>query len=300
MISRVLCTVAVFALLVTAGCGGGSQPDMSNNRDVDAPQKKKEVAGGGGGDSTPSKPKGGGGGGEAYDAAKATGVVKGVVKFAGNAPTMLALPVPDPGCANHRKDANLPPLKDEKLEVNAQNQVANVFVFVSDGYQKYNFDNYKVPDQLIDQNGCQYRPHTFGLIAGQRLDIKSSDPVAHNIHCDPVNNQPFNISQPDKGIAATKPLFSTAEMDVKVKCDVHGWMNARICVFEHPFFAVTNEDGSYEIKLPPGEYTISAWQEMQTPYDNPKKWKYTMSDPVKVTVTADKPAEADFMYKSAK
>jgi len=295
MITRVMASVAACTLLIAAGCGGGSDPDkVANQRD---PEPKKDVTSGGETKPTAGKPKGGGGGSEPYDAAKATGMIKGVVKFEGKAPTMLDLPIADPGCQKHRTEANMGALKDEKVVVSADNKVANVFVFVTAGYEKYNFDNYTVPDQVIDQNGCHYSPHTFGLIAGQRLDIKSSDPVAHNIHCDPVNNQPFNISQPDKGIHQTKPLFSTAEMDVKVKCDVHGWMNARICVFDHPFFAVTKDDGSYEIKVPPGKYTIKAWHELQTPMDNEKKWKYVMSAPVDVDVAADKAGAADFVYK---
>jgi hypothetical protein len=39
-------------------------------------------------------------------------------------------------------------------------------------------------------------------------------------------------------------------------------MNAYACVVDHPFFAITGEDGSFSLKgLPPGQYTITAWHE---------------------------------------
>jgi plastocyanin len=131
----------------------------------------------------------------------------------------------------------------------------------------------------LDQNGCIYRPHVFGMIAGQQLNIKSSDETAHNIHALPKKNTEFNISQPKPSTMERKgkDTFTKPESPVKIKCDVHGWMSAWVHVMEHPFFDTTkdhyefpgkddpaNKDkwGTFEIKnLPAGDYEIEAWHE---------------------------------------
>ncbi len=60
----------------------------------------------------------------------------------------------------------------------------------------------------------------------------------------------------------TDHMFTAAEDDGAFKCDVHGWMNAYAGVLDHPYFAVTGEDGTFEIKnLPPGTYKLTAWHE---------------------------------------
>ena len=71
----------------------------------------------------------------------------------------------------------------------------------------------------------------------------------------------FNLGMPIKGMKIKK-TFEKPEIMAKVKCDVHPWMNAYIGVLSHPFYTVSGEDGSFEIKdLPPGTYTLEAWQE---------------------------------------
>ena len=56
--------------------------------------------------------------------------------------------------------------------------------------------------------------------------------------------------------------FDKAEAPFKVKCDVHPWMGAFLGVFDHPYFAVTDDSGSYTISgLAPGKYVIEAWHE---------------------------------------
>src|ERR1043165_1325891 len=267
MFTKALSILAASALVLTAGCGGGSNPDQTSNaRD---PEQRKPETGGSGGTAVVKPPSGGGG--EAYDDAKATGAVKGVVTLEGKAPTMLTIPVPDKACEAHRVKDNMSPLKREDIVVSADGKLANVVVFVSKGAEKYNFDNYPIKPARINQYGCQYTPHVLALKTYQPLEIQSSDPVAHNIHCDALTS--FNLSQPNEGIHDVKPKFTSPEMDVQIKCDVHNWMYARACVFDHIFFDVTKADGTFEIKLPPGDYELDTWQETQTPMDKPKKWK---------------------------
>ena len=104
----------------------------------------------------------------------------------------------------------------------------------------------------LDQKGCRYTPHVFGVRAGQPLEISNSDPTLHNVHAMGRSNQEFNLSQPIQGMKNTK-TFTAPEVMVHFKCDVHSWMNAYVGVLDHPYFAVTANGGAFELKnLPPG------------------------------------------------
>jgi hypothetical protein len=77
----------------------------------------------------------------------------------------------------------------------------------------------------------------------------------------PKANQEFNNGQPIQGMKMTH-TFTAKEVMVPFKCDVHGWMNAYVGVLDHPYYAVTDASGKFDIaSLPPGTYTIEAWQE---------------------------------------
>ena len=136
----------------------------------------------------------------------------------------------------------------------------NVFVYVKDGLGNYYFD---VPAEAVklDQRGCRYNPHVFGVRAGQPIEITNSDETLHNVHAMAELNQPFNIGQGQAGVKNTK-TFTAQEVMIMFKCDVHPWMNAYAGVMSHPYFAVTANGGKFELrKLPAGTYTIEAWHE---------------------------------------
>jgi plastocyanin len=136
----------------------------------------------------------------------------------------------------------------------------NVFVHVTDGLGNLVFP---VPAEpvVLDQNGCTYVPHVFGVRVGQLVEIRNSDPTLHNVHAMAKVNREFNTGQPVQGMK-TNHVFTAREVLLPFKCDVHGWMNAYAGVVEHPFFAVTGGDGAFALDgLPPGTYTIEAIHE---------------------------------------
>ena len=148
----------------------------------------------------------------------------------------------------------------ERLLVGPNQGLQNVFVYVKDGLGARTYATPTTP-VMLDQKGCRYIPHVFGVQVGQTIQVSNSDPALHNVHAIPKANREFNLSQPPKVPPAPR-VFTTPEIGVPFRCDVHGWMTAFANVVAHPFFAVTREDGSFEIKgLPPGSYTIEAWHE---------------------------------------
>jgi plastocyanin len=189
------------------------------------------------------------------DAAKA-GTVSGRVLFDGPVPQSPPIKMSaDPACLRmNRNGATF-----ETFVVN-DGGLDNVFVYVKDGLGNYYFDT---PTEAVtlDQQGCRYSPHVFGIRVGQPLEIVNSDPTIHNVHAVPTSNQEFNFPQQIQGMK-TRKTFTAREVMVPFKCDVHGWMNAYAGVLDHPYFAVTAKRGRFELKdLPAGTYTIEAWHE---------------------------------------
>jgi plastocyanin len=195
--------------------------------------------------------------GQKVDSATAGGV-KGRVVLDGTAPKNEAIKMGgDPVCV---REAKGPQLQDTYAIGGDGKSLANVFVYVKDGLGNYTYDTPTEPAK-IDQKDCRYHPHVFGMRVGQSLEIINSDPTLHNIHAMPTTNREFNNGQPIQGMKMTH-IFEAKEVMIPFKCDVHGWMNAYVGVLDHPYFAVTDKDGTFELKsLPPGTYTIEAWHE---------------------------------------
>jgi len=177
-----------------------------------------------------------------------TAVLRGVIKFEGTAPP------PDPwgGAGNaeckslHGATVQLVKVKDGKLE--------DVFVYVKAGLPR---GSYPTPTEPVtfDQKGCEFLPRVFGIMAGQPFALANDDKLMHNVKS-PEFNQAFPFG--------AKRVMTLSEPTVMatIKCDVHPWMRSYAGVMEHPYFAVTKEDGAFEIKgLVEGEYTLEAWHE---------------------------------------
>jgi plastocyanin len=222
--------LALCALPVVAGCGGGAKEEASS----EAPAAEAPAP--------------------AVDTANAGGV-NGSVTYAGaDTDTAIAMNA-DPVCASLHQapvDTNEIALKDGKL--------GNVFVYVKSGLEGKSFPA-PAEKKELDQVGCQYTPRVMGLQVGQALAVKNTDATLHNVHALPTANPEFNQAQP-QGLPPFDKTFDKPEVAVHVKCDVHPWMTAWVGVVDNPYYAVSGDDGGFSIKdLPPGKYTLEAWHE---------------------------------------
>ncbi|MBI4583915.1 MAG: carboxypeptidase regulatory-like domain-containing protein [Planctomycetes bacterium] len=194
---------------------------------------------------------------KAWDPALGTATVRGAVKFSGAAPPRRPI---DMGSEAKCKEFHQEPPLSETIIVNSNGTLKNVFVWVRKGLEGWKFPVPTTP-VFLNQKNCTYMPHVQGVQVKQPLIIRNSDPFLHNVHSLPVRNRPINFGQAKQGMESTQQ-FTRAEVMVKFKCDVHGWMGAHIGAVDHPYFAITGDDGAFELKnLPPGVYTIEAWHE---------------------------------------
>ena len=194
------------------------------------------------------------------------GSLSGKVNFKGNSPKKKTLKMDaDPVCgASHKA----PPFRQSFI-INEEGYLKNVMIYLKN--VKYNGD---IPSTqaILDQKGCVYSPHVQGIRVGQELLIKNSDATLHNIHGIPKINSEFNFAMP-KVVKEKVIKMDQAEHAIYIKCDVHPWMKSYISVFDHPYFAVTEDTGYYQIEnIPPGNYEVIAWQE-KFKDKKTKEWK---------------------------
>jgi len=209
------------------------------------------------------------------------GVVSGTIRFQGKRPAPKVIDMSnEPACvaAHHGK------AYDESLVVSRNGALANAFIYVKNGLEGKTFETPTTP-VTIDQSGCWFHPRVIGIQTGQILNVVNSDPVTHNIHPMAQVNREWNHSQ-GAGDPAIARRFIKPEIMIPVKCNIHSWMHAFIGVLDHPYFAVSASDGSFEIKnLPPGTYTIAVWQEKLGTQEQ------------QVTISPSGKAEANFTSK---
>jgi hypothetical protein len=188
---------------------------------------------------------------------KTASTITGKVMFEGTPPQAAVISTAsDPACAQ----ANKGELKSERIVVD-DGGLENVFVYIKDGLgNKYIFDTPTAAVKL-EQTGCHYVPHVLGVRTTQPLEIVNNDNTMHNIHGMPESNREFNFGQMVAGLKNTV-TFTTPEVLIPFKCDVHAWMNAYVGVVDHPYFAVSANGGKFELRtVPPGTYTIEAVHE---------------------------------------
>jgi hypothetical protein len=185
-----------------------------------------------------------------------TGTIAGTVTWSGPLPRIPTFSIDkDPEICDPESHRT----RDlERLVVGPRNGVANTVVFLKDISRGKAMD-IPEPRRFLDQKQCRYEPHILLVPEKGPLQLKSSDAVLHTVHMDgaATYNLPFPFI--NQVVSRTMPSGGLAN----VRCNGgHAWMNAEILVVPHPYYAVTDESGRFELTgVPPGEYEIIAWHE---------------------------------------
>jgi plastocyanin len=207
------------------------------------------------------------------------GSITGKVTYTGTPAKMKPIDMSkEPSCAKQHAT----PVMTQNVTTGAGNSLQWVVVYISAGDQ-----GSAAPSQAVryDQKGCEYLPQVLPMQVSQQLQIYNDDQTSHNIHPLAKVNPEWNKSQP----AGSPPIdtkYDKAEF-IPVKCNIHPWMHGYFVVLNTSHYAVTGEDGSFDLKgLPPGKYTVTAWQE---------QYGTQTQD---VTITGSESKSVNFVFKA--
>jgi hypothetical protein len=184
------------------------------------------------------------------------GTIRGTVKWPGPLPRLVPSEInkdPEVCDPQGQKRRDL-----ERLIVGPNAGVANTVVYLRNVTRGKAMD-LPEPRRALNQKNCRYEPHILLVPLASDLQVKSSDPTLHTVHMSGAAD--YNLPFTSKGQVAQRTM--NREGEVNLRCNAgHVWMNAEMIVAPHPYYAVTDQDGNFEItQVPPGDYEIVAWHE---------------------------------------
>jgi polysaccharide lyase family 4-like protein len=180
--------------------------------------------------------------------------ITGAVRFGDDPPKLPAVKV------TKDQDYCGETLPNETYVIESNGGLRNVVVFIEPAPPGRAADAQK--DNFLYNEGCRYAPRVMALQRGERLRVKSNDPKLHIPHGYLGDKTVFNLALPFKGTSLDATSRIRQPGILKVVCDTHAWMRGFVHVFDHPYFAVTDEQGAFSIPdLPAGTYTLKAWHE---------------------------------------
>lgn len=149
-------------------------------------------------------------------------------------------------------------IEDNTYEVNLKNQgLANVVISLEGINQGKRHDPSTIPIEMIK---CRYSPHILPGVVGDSYGLLNKDPILHNAHFRIEDATLLNVALFPNGRKIVKP--STQPVIINVKCEIHPFMSATMVIFDHPYFAITNQMGEFKISdIPAGNYKVKIWHE---------------------------------------
>ncbi|MGH8057525.1 MAG: carboxypeptidase regulatory-like domain-containing protein [Candidatus Entotheonellia bacterium] len=180
------------------------------------------------------------------------GTIRGTVRFTGAAVEAKKLPVTvDHSVCGKEKDA-------QDIVLSPEKGIRNVVVSLQPPPPGAKWPVSK-PIVQMDQEQCVFVPRVVVVPAGGTVEFLNTDRLLHNLHSDSKGNPIINRTQPR---GRTIPIVFKEPEIIRVGCDLHPWMRSWVVVAEHPFYAITNNQGEFILDhVPPGEYSLQLWQE---------------------------------------
>ncbi|MEE8537742.1 MAG: carboxypeptidase regulatory-like domain-containing protein [Acidobacteriota bacterium] len=225
---RRLGLLAVSAVMVA--CGGTDSPPPQEERLRDSPA------------APPSAPA----------ASSGTGILSGRMTLVGAPPAVQEIEVTKDQqvCGAHA-------IVKEDLLVGPRGGLENVVVSLA-GVPAGGAAN--LPDVELHQKGCVFQPHVAVVAVGRPLPVFNDDGILHNIHTFSTINPRINKAQPK--FKKRLEIQLDEPETIRVTCDAHPWMQSWIIVSDHPYVAVSDEEGYFRIDgVPAGIHRVRLWHE---------------------------------------
>jgi len=242
-------------LLVTQGCGDSAKPPKRTPTPVDP---------------------------------ATAGSIKGTVQFKGTPP------VPRPIASSGDAACAREPAPFEEYAVVIADQsgrlvVQNAFVWIKSGLGAFVPSVPETP-VVVDQRVCVFRPHVVGVQRYQVLRFTNSDQTEHNVKfAEPGKNPAHDKTMTGAGQSLDFWFPEEAAPPMKVICSKHSWMRCWVGVCDHPYFAVTGAEGTFDLKMiPPGTYTVGCWTEAYGTKEQQVKLEAKAAVPIEFTFEAKK------------
>ncbi len=180
------------------------------------------------------------------------GTIKGTVRLTGGAVEQKKLPVTiDQYLCGKEKEA-------EEIALSAGKGIRNAVVSLETPPPGARWQA-PLPTVQMDQKLCAFVPRVVVVPVGGTVEFLNGDRLLHNLHSASKQNPVFNRAQPH---GRTIPIAFKKSEIIRVDCDLHSWMRGWVVVADHPFYAVTNDQGDFTLDtVPPGRYTLQVWQE---------------------------------------
>lgn len=232
---------------LASGCGGGATTEPTvklKSATLESPDSPDKIVVNG-----PTK------------TGKGPGNIVGQILFEGSPPD-LSPKVAQGAVVRDAEVCSASPVPNEALVVGDNGGVANVFVYLASAPRGYQPEGNLEPVKL-DQKGCQFLPHALLAQVGQAINVVNSDAAAHNTNIGFVRNKIFNQTiNANDAIGVMIEPEKKENQPIKTVCDFHAWMDCYVFVVDHPFAALTDANGNFEIKgLPPGKHKFRVWHE---------------------------------------
>lgn len=255
-------TAVTLSALLLSGCGGS--PPIETNEAV-VMEIREQIESGvsvGGGETVVADPVG-------------WGTIRGVVKLASEAPEREPLALSGDDAPKCSADGEL---LSQEVVAGSNGELKNVLLIISsdvpvdkDGWVHPDYANpvdLLSGDMGFDQENCVFQSHLYAFREGQTVQIINSDPMGHNTNISGGEGKGGSAARAFNQLVAAG---ATSEYDpggscnlpMTVTCNIHPWMKAYMMVSPHPYFDVTGDDGSFELKnVPAGvELELRAWHE---------------------------------------
>lgn len=205
------------------------------------------------------------------------GSIDGSVKFVGTPPSLNPVYVKGADIKDKEVCA-AEDVPDERLVIGADNGVANVFIYMKKAPKGAPAMTVPAEPVFFDQKYCRFIPHCMIVPVGQTIKVLSDDPIAHNTHTNPAKNNGVSSVVPENDRTGVLELkYTRSEDPFSVTCDFHAWMKAYHMPVDHPYAAVTDADGNFQINdVPAGSHEFVVWHESANGQYLERKLKVTV------------------------